>query len=262
MNFHFAFRLERMALKQPAGAGAAQKVLLIGRFVVRVARRKHHSLDAQVHHLIEKVADAVRIGAIEEGCVGGDAEAARDGFTDAFDGEFEAAFLANREVVMLFFAVDVHRKGQVLTGFEEVQLLFEQERVGAEIDVLFAGDESFDDFVDFRVHQRFPARNRYHRGAAFVDSLEALLRAHIHFENVRRILDLAATRACQIAAEEGFEHQHERIALVSRRPLAEHVAHNCPHLRDGNTHPVKTSLESETPIVSSTCADYASVSTD
>ena len=61
--------------EQPPGAGAAEEVFLVGGFVVGVAGGKHHALDAEVHHLVEERPDAFGIGAIEEGGVGGDAEA-------------------------------------------------------------------------------------------------------------------------------------------------------------------------------------------
>ena len=40
------------------------------------------------------------------------------------------------------------------------------------------------------------------------------------FEDVGRVLDLAAAGARQVAAEERLEHQHERVALAAREPLA------------------------------------------
>ncbi len=49
----------------------------------------------------KKRADVVGIGAVEEGGVGGDAEAALDGFLDAFDGDVVAAFAADGEVVVV-----------------------------------------------------------------------------------------------------------------------------------------------------------------
>ena len=133
--------------------------------------------DAEVHHLVEEGADALGVGAVEEGGVGGDAEAALDGFADAFDGDVVAAFAADGEVVVLLLAVHVDAEGEVLAGREQVELFLEQQGVGAEVDVLFAGDQAFDDLLDLRVQQRLAAGDGDHRRAAFVDGVEALLRA-------------------------------------------------------------------------------------
>ena len=81
-----------------------------------------------------------------------------------------------------------------------------------------------------------PPGNRNHRRAALLDRLEALFRSQVHFQNMRRVLNLAASGAGQIAAEQGFEHQDQRIPLVPGRALAEHITHDRPHLRDGYTH--------------------------
>ena len=56
-----------------------------------------------------------------------------------------------------------------------MQLLLEQQRVGAEIDVALARDQRGDDLVDLLVHQRFSARDRHHRRLAFLDGIDALL---------------------------------------------------------------------------------------
>ena len=220
-----------MALNRRRVRARPREVLLVGRFVVGVAGREHHAFYAKLHHLVEKVPDALRIGAVKERRVGGDPETALHRFSDAFHCEFKAAFpcrLRNRGG--LSRQIQMHRKGQVLTGFEEVQLLFEKERVGAEINVLFARDQAFDDFVDFRVHQRFATGIRNHRRAALLVSLEALFRCHVHFENMRGVLDFATTGTGQIATEQRFQHEHQRIPPAPGSTLPEHIAHDRPHL--------------------------------
>ncbi len=107
----------------------------------------------------KKRADAVGIGAVEEGGVGGDAEAALDGLLDAFDGDVVAAFAADGEVVMLALAVEMDGEGEVLRGRELGQAALEFERVGAEVDVLLARDEAVDDLDDLRMQQRLAAGN-------------------------------------------------------------------------------------------------------
>ena len=152
-------------------------MLLVRRLVVGVARREHHAFDAQVHHLIEERADALRIGAIEKRRIGGDAEAALDRFANAVDRDVVAAFAADREIVVLALAIHVHGERQVLARREKMDLFFQQQRVGAEVDVLLARDQPVDDLVDLRMHQRLAAGDGDHRRAALFDGLEALLRA-------------------------------------------------------------------------------------
>ncbi len=111
-----------------------------------------------------------------------------------------------------------------------MQLFFQEQRVGAEINVLFPRNQPLDDFVDLRVHQRFAAGDRNHRRSAFIHGFEAFFRRQFRFQNVRRILDLAATGAGQVAAKERLQHQHERIALAPRELLFQDVRCNRPRL--------------------------------
>ena len=110
LNFHAGLAIGENRAEQAARAGAAEEVLLIGRFVVGIARRKHHAFHAERHHFVEEIAHALRIGAIEKRGVGGDAEAALHCFANALDREFKAAFLADGEIVMFFFSIDDARK--------------------------------------------------------------------------------------------------------------------------------------------------------
>jgi hypothetical protein len=94
--------------------------------------------------------------------------------------------------------------------------------------------EALDDLVDFRVDERLAAGDADHGRAAFLDRGEALLRGQALVEDVIRVLDLAAAGAGQVAAEEGFKHQHERIALAALELLGDDVGGDRPSLRDGN----------------------------
>src|ERR1035438_208188 len=53
---------------------------------------------------------------------------------------------------------------------------------------------------------------------------------------MRRILDLATTGACQIAAEQRLQHQHPWIALTAFDLLFEDVSCHRPHLGNWYTH--------------------------
>ena len=164
---------------------------------------------------IEELAHAVGIGAVEERGVGRDAEAAAQRFFHAVERQVESAFAADGEVVMLALAVDVDGERQILAGLEQVDLFFQQQRVGAEVNVLLARDQALDDLADLGMHQRLAAGDGDHGRAAFVDRAEAFVGREVLLEHVRGILDFAAAGAGQIAAKQRLQHQHQRIALAA-----------------------------------------------
>src|SRR3984893_15121506 len=86
------------------------------------------------------------------------------------------------------------------------------------------------------MHQGLATRYGNHRRAALVHGLEAFFGRQFLFQNVRWILDLAATRAGQIAAEERFEHQDKGIALTALDFLIQDVRGYRPHLRNRYWH--------------------------
>src|SRR5882724_727690 len=86
------------------------------------------------------------------------------------------------------------------------------------------------------MQERLAARDRNHRGAAFVHGLETLLRRKLSLEDVSRILDLAATGTGEVAAEQRLKHKDEWILFASGDLLPEHITSHRPHLRNGNTH--------------------------
>src|ERR1700735_5259391 len=88
------------------------------------------------------------------------------------------------------------------------------------------------------MEQRLSAGDRDHRGAAFLNRLEALLGRKVLLQDVREILDLSATGACQVAAEQRLEHQHQRISLPAHQLLLQNIGCNRPGLRDWDCHPV------------------------
>ena len=219
-----------------ADAGAAEEAVLVRRFLVAVAGRKHDAFDAHRHNVVKESANVVGIGAIEECGVGGDTESALDGFLDAFDGDVVSTFAADREVVMFAIAVEMDGEGEVLRRREFGQTALEFERVGAKVDVFLARDKAVDDFDDLRMEQGLAAGDGHHGRAALFDRGKALFGRELLLEDVRRILHLAAAGTGQVAAEERLQHQDERIALVAGKALLQYVRGNRPHLRDRNSH--------------------------
>ena len=84
------------------------------------------------------------------------------------------------------------------------------------------------------MNQRLTACNRYDRRPAFVDCLHALLDAQTFIQDLIGVIDLAAARAGQIAAEQRLEHQHQRIALTPSQLLADQVAADVKLLKKRN----------------------------
>src|SRR5690349_160341 len=128
------------------------------------------------------------------------------------------------------------REEQIGRGLEEVQLLFQQQSVGAERDELLARDDAFDDLADVLVDQRLAARNGNHRRAALVDRVEAFLHGQTPVEDRVRIVDLAATGAGEIATEQRLKHENERIALAPHYFLLEQIAADSNLLEKWNGH--------------------------
>ena len=211
-------------------------MFLVWGFLVRVAGGEHHALDAQVHHFVEEGAHRLRIGAIEQRGVGGDAETALEGFFDASHGEVISTFAAHGEIMFFAAAVEVYAEGEIFAGLEEINFLFQQQRVGAEIDVFLAGDQALDDLGDPGMHERLAAGDGNHGRATLIHSAEAFLGRELFLEDVGGILDLAASGASQVAAKQRLQHEHERILLAPRKFLAQYVRRDRPHLRHGYGH--------------------------
>ena len=168
MNCQLFLAIGKNRAEKPPRRGAAQEVLLIGRFIVGVAGRKHHALVAKLHHFIEVRAHAVGIGAVKQRCVGRNPEAAFDGFLDAFDLP-DRSRVPSRQTEKSWCSrcpSTWTENVKYLLGLKRCSFFFKQEGVGAEIDVFLALDQAaYDDFVDLRVHQRLAAGDGNHRRA-------------------------------------------------------------------------------------------------
>jgi hypothetical protein len=154
------------------------------------------------------------------------------------DGLVEDTVLADGLVVLLPEPIHVDAEGEVLRRREDagVEPLLEEDGVRAKIDVLLPRDQLRHEPPDLRVHERLAARDGHDGGAALVDGLETLLDGEVLPEDLARILDLAAARTGEVAAEQRLEHEDERVLLAPTIPLREHVARDGPHLRDGYAH--------------------------
>src|SRR5262249_56135826 len=74
------------------------------------------------------------------------------------------------------------------------------------------------------------------RGAGWGHGGEGAVGAHGLAQDLGRVLDLPATGAGQVAAEQRLEHEDERIAPPAAQLLPDHVGADRPHLRQRNAH--------------------------
>src|SRR5690606_28345895 len=103
-------------------------------------------------------------------------------------------------------------------------------------------DDAADDLRHLLVNQRLAARDRHHRRSALVDGAQRVLDAHALLQRVGGIVDLAATRAGEVALEQRLEHQDQRIALHALQLLLEDVARYPVRLYEWNAHSFSLSL--------------------
>ena len=132
--------------------------------------------------------------------------------------------------------VHVHAEAEELAGLELVELALEQERVGAEVDVPPPLHQGPRDRGDLRVQQGLPPGDAHHRRAALVGGGHALRDREVPLEDRRGVLYFSTSSAREIAAEQGLQHQHQRIALPAGEALLHHVSGHCQHLRCRNRH--------------------------
>ncbi len=149
--------------EQLLGLLPGQEMRLVRRALIGVARRRHDPVHAHRHHLVEEAGHALGLGAVEQGAVDADAEAARLRLADRRDGPVVHALLADRPVVHLAVAVQVHVPAEIGVRLVLLHLLLEQQRVRAEIDELLARQDALDDLRHLLVQQRLAAGDRHHR---------------------------------------------------------------------------------------------------
>jgi len=133
-------------------------------------------------------------------------------------------------------SVHVDAEGEIFGGFKKVDFAFEEQCVGTEVDVFFAGDETLDDFIDLGMDEGFTSRDGDHGSPALIRRVPALLGCESFIENVIGILDFAATCAGKVTTEEGLEHEDKGIAFVATDFLSENIGGNCPSLANRNWH--------------------------
>src|SRR5262245_57918235 len=117
-----------------------------------------------------------------------------------------------------------------------MQLLLEQQRVGAERHELLLRYDALDDLGHLAMDQWLAARDCHHGRAAFIDGVQAFLDSQPAIEDRIGIVDLAAADAGEIAAEQRLQHQYERIAFAPKELLLEDISADTHFLEKGNSH--------------------------
>ena len=133
-------------------------------------------------------------------------------------------------------AVEVDRPGEEGVGLVLVDLLGQQQGVGAEDDELLPLQETLDDLGHVLVQQGLAPGDGHHRSAALVDGLHALSDAQALVQDLVRIVDLATAGAGQVAAEQGLEHQHQGVAFRPSQLLLHDVGADPGRHREWNAH--------------------------
>ena len=117
-----------------------------------------------------------------------------------------------------------------------VDVLGEQDGVGAQIDEFLALHDAGDDLRHFLVDQRLASRNGHDGGAALVHGLQRVLDAHALLQDLLRIVDLAAAGAGQVALEQGFQHEDQGISLVAPQFAPGEIFRDPIHLQKRDCH--------------------------
>ena len=117
-----------------------------------------------------------------------------------------------------------------------MNLLLEQQRVGAQEDELLALDEFLDDLRHLLVDERLAAGDRDHRRPALFDRGDALFDAQALAQDLVGVLDLAAAGASKVALQQRLELEHERILLLATQALAGDVLRDGDLLLEGHAH--------------------------
>ena len=223
------------AAEQFLGPLAVEEMLLVGRALIGIAGG-----DADLHahggHLVKEGSDLLGLGIVEQGSVDDGAEAALLGLLDRSHGAIVHAFLADRTVMLFPPAIQMHGPGEVRARLEQVHLLFQQQRIGADDDEFLPRDAGFHNLVDFLVQQRLSTGDHHHRRAAFIHRLQAFGDRQALVQNLGGIVDLAAAGAGEVAAEQWLQHQHQRVALAPDQMLLDHIGADTQHLIQWNGH--------------------------
>jgi len=119
---------------------------------------------------------------------------------------------------------------------EQIELAGHEHAIGAEVHVPAAIDQRPNDLVDLRVHERLASGDRHHRRAALLHGADGVLHGQPATEDVRRVLDLAASGAGQVAGKERLQLHQQGKLLPASQALARQVGADPRLLTHGDRH--------------------------
>ena len=143
----------------------------------------------------------LRLGAVEQGAVDVDAETPCLGGFDGANGDIIGARLANGFVMLVAPAIQMDVPGKGGVRLVAVELLFQQQGVGAQINAAALIQQPLDDLFHILVEQGLATGDADHRSAAFTGGFQAIGNRQSGIQNLVRVIDLAATGTRQITAE-------------------------------------------------------------
>src|SRR6267378_5302832 len=123
---------------------------------------------------------------------------------------------------------------EIRVGLEQVDLFLEEQGVGAEVDKFLFGHDTGGDLINVAVQQRLATGKHHDRGAALLDSLEALIDAQALIEDRVRVVDLAAAGTGEVAAKQRLQHQNQRIPPHTPDVSSEDISTNPNRLTQRN----------------------------
>src|SRR6516162_2994039 len=141
--------------------------------------------------------------------------------------------------MVVAIAIEMNRPCEIGARAELLDLLLEQQRIGAEVDEFLARDQARDDLIDVAVEQRLATGEHDDRGPTFIDGIEALVDAQALIEDGVGIVDLATAGAGEVAAKQRFQHQDQRVSPYTFQVLSDDVGAYPDRLaqRDGHDPP-------------------------
>ena len=83
---------------------------------------------------------------------------------------------------------------------------FQQQRIGAQVNEFFTGDDALNNLWHFIVYQWLATGNRYNRCAAFVNGCQTVYNTQTTVQRFLRVINLAASGTLQVATKQGFQH--------------------------------------------------------
>ena len=135
----------------------------------------------------------------------------------------------------LLVAIEMDRPVEALVRLVLIDLLVEQQGVGADGDIFAFFQSAFDDFRQLFVQQWLATGQHHDRRAAFIHRMESVGDRDALVQDLVWIIDLAAASARQVTAKQRLEHEHERITLHALEVLSDDIRADRQGLRQWDT---------------------------